>query len=738
MVMTNLIKVFFINSFILLSWARPLWGADSFIEKMATENIKTIGAELDISPGLEVEIWTPLTLMEEHFRQENNPSLLKKRQLAFSLFRDYNSNNDTQFSNVIDYTTLQDLHLLSGPQSDPSNYLAKHVDRTQTEVGKVTLLHLLATPVSNPEELYDRQEIIKTFLKHTPPLHPTYSSEDNSVDPLIRKGTETPEDTSRAEQILTFDSLEAKLKQLRGLENHVLSILAGSAYAASHLKHKTKMTRNKNSLLSSVEKVANRYPSIVGAYERFREVQDALSNSRWMLSSLTVPLYTLAVLINQSDRVPAQLKNLAQSMISVGNFAAIPGLLAWLLHSFKAPERVAQTINGAVISLDQNALLNWQYLTDFIQEDFVAFKQVQIKLMALAEYIETMRMAKKLLESSPIKEKIPAFKKLHHMLIEVPQENSEFRRLLDLLQTSTFKGNASYFSDVGNILVTLRLVDAHEKELFEGIVALGEIDTYVSIASLFKERMVSQTRWCFPVYKGHESTPALEAKHFWNPFIDPAVVVTNTLQLGTPGDPRSAIITGPNAGGKSTAMTAIIYAALLSQTLGIAPAQEFVFTPFSKILTYLKITDDIAAGNSHFKAGAVRAQEVASALQNLTNNQWALTGVDEVFNGTTHREGEAAAYSFIEMLGNFPHNLCLTTTHFPLITNLEKETAGRLFKNYKVSVTYNEQGNLVYPFKLEPGISDQNIAFDVLKEEGFQASFLEKARLILAARKGIE
>jgi len=51
--------------------------------------------------------------------------------------------------------------------------------------------------------------------------------------------------------------------------------------------------------------------------------------------------------------------------------------------------------------------------------------------------------------------------------------------------------------------------------------------------------------------------------------------------------------------------------------------------------------------------------------------------------------------------------------------------------NYKVSVTYDKKGNIIYPYKLEKGIAHQIVTFDILKEEGFDDEFLKRAKKLL-------
>jgi DNA mismatch repair protein MutS len=116
-------------------------------------------------------------------------------------------------------------------------------------------------------------------------------------------------------------------------------------------------------------------------------------------------------------------------------------------------------------------------------------------------------------------------------------------------------------------------------------------------------------------------------------------------------------------------------------------------------------------------------------MSGVTGNNVGLVVVDEVFNGTTFKEGQAAAYSFIQYLGSQKNVLVMATTHFPLMGNLAR-TDSR-FLNYKVYVDYDASGKIVYPYRLEPGVSDQVVTFKILKEEGFADAFIDGAEALV-------
>ena len=155
-----------------------------------------------------------------------------------------------------------------------------------------------------------------------------------------------------------------------------------------------------------------------------------------------------------------------------------------------------------------------------------------------------------------------------------------------------------------------------------------------------------------------------------------------------------------------------------------------MFTPFKFIETHLNIADNVNSGHSLFKAEVIRAQELINKVQEAKKGEFIYTIFDEVFNGTSPKEGAAAAYGVAKHLGKFSNNICFIATHFSIMTDLEKNT--ETYKNYKVSVVKEDDGTIRNLYKVEPGISHQYIALDILKNEGLSGSILEEAQAIIA------
>lgn len=369
-----------------------------------------------------------------------------------------------------------------------------------------------------------------------------------------------------------------------------------------------------------------------------------------------------------------------------------------------------------------------------IEEMIVAmYSNVKNRMAGVAAFLNT---SKKLL--AVIKQNQDLYQVLKQdvtrleFLIEKGNRHRDVLELVNLSGSKEFR-RTGFYKDLGvATLKSYRIFIQQKNQLIEGFVDLGAIDSYISTAKLVMEHQSKGNSYQFAQYLDAE-TPTLIASGFWNPFLDADKAVANDSEMGA-GTARNQIVTGPNAGGKSTYINGLMMATLLAQSLGVVPARELQLTTFSRLSTYIHPTDDIAAGKSLYMAEVKRAQEHVNTLRNLSKDQFSFSIMDEIFSGTNPREGEAAAYSIAEYIANYENALNIVATHFPLLTQLETNV-GDVFKNYKVTVDKETRSNgkfkLVYNFQVVPGISNQTIAIDILEEQGFDTTMLERAKDIL-------
>lgn len=289
------------------------------------------------------------------------------------------------------------------------------------------------------------------------------------------------------------------------------------------------------------------------------------------------------------------------------------------------------------------------------------------------------------------------------------------------LWCKTFLDQPSLLSDKGKILVTYKYLITHKDILKPIINFLGKVDSYLSIIKVYKNNQTSKNKFCFPKYH-YNSKPFYQIEGLWHPYLDNEKAVDNNFNLGD-SSKNNAIITGPNAGGKSTFIKSVVISILLSQTLGVCPAKKVYLTLFSKLETYLNIPD-LKGKESLFEAEVNRSLNYINTLKNMPEDHFSLIVMDEIFNSTNPEEGISGAYSICQKLSTFKNNLSIITTHFNYLTNLEKDTSD--FINYKIPIN-KQNDRITYPYKLINGISKQFIAIELLREKGFDSEIIDNA-----------
>jgi len=370
-------------------------------------------------------------------------------------------------------------------------------------------------------------------------------------------------------------------------------------------------------------------------------------------------------------------------------------------------------VGGPVI---EAYLLFFSYIfSTAIKSNADMHKHLQDGLIAVSSHVKELKKLSSLIRKDKcLLQSLPSLKPLADFN-DTTKHSARFNKLLRMLDTNTFKGKASFWSITGRVLAAYELMKHVKDELAPAFAAAGELDMYVALAKLYNEREGKVARYCMVNFIENSTTPIIDAKNFWNPFINPDTVVVNnaTFDVTQP----NSILTGPNTGGKSTVIKGIMINALMAQTFGIAPSESLTITPFAKLNCFMNISDDIATGASLFKSEVMRAKKLLDMVQALQPHELSFVIIDEVFTGTSPVEGEAAALRFAKRLGLYTNNTSIIATHYPKMVDLEVETSGT-YRNNHVEILRNEDESLNRTFKLKSGPSFFNVAFDILEEEG--------------------
>jgi DNA mismatch repair protein MutS len=202
--------------------------------------------------------------------------------------------------------------------------------------------------------------------------------------------------------------------------------------------------------------------------------------------------------------------------------------------------------------------------------------------------------------------------------------------------------------------------------------------------------------------------------------------VRNDIHLTNSG----CMITGPNAAGKSTFLKSILLNILLSQSLGICCATICNMTPFYFINSQINIPDTKGI-ESLFEAEMHRCKYNLDVIKELPKDRKSVVVMDELFNSTNVIEGISGAYAILSKLSTFENTMTLLTTHFPYLTKL------KTFSRFKFDATILTEKNksdeavkkIYYNYKIQPGVSKQYIALDILKNK-FDPDIIEIAQRI--------
>ncbi len=599
------------------------------------------------------------------YKEITNPVARRKRELAFNVFKSIEAAHGTAgLANKENEQVWHDLTLLCG-QTNQEHYVAKTAFPTITQVGIANTCLMLTKPTTNPTALEQQQRLINTIA------------------------TSTPLRTALEQTLHDFAKHEHVLINFWDETDHLDSSIHRTVYF--NKKHFDFLNTNESVLqLKGTAFLGGMY------------TQCAMQ----MAACCILGIYGCYKLTQANT--PEPLENGANRYF--GNAGAIMSTL----HMIDQP-----TIQG-LVALAASAMCGY-YAVDGYTDQIRGIRAYLNTMCKLTQQMAlTMRSLNELINTldkhSLLNDPTCKTFKLVHSSIAMQQ-------FFQLAQQACFDTEDAAVSlrNMGMVLAFLKHFFNYKPIIQAAITKLGYIDTMTACA---KNIVDQPDRWCVPAFVKND-TPYIVADNFWHPLIK-GNAITSSLTLGTDGNRPHAVITGPNEGGKSTTMKAVALAALCGQTVGICPAKSFAMTPFAYIKTYLNINDDIGAGNSLFRAEFKRAQELVDTISTAKPGEFGLFVFDEMCSGTSPVEGAAAAYIIAKRLSNFNNCLCLVATHFANMTNLEFDTT--TFKNYNVRAIQRDDGSFTYPRILEEGPSNQHIALDILRNEGFAGSLIDEAR----------
>ncbi len=187
---------------------------------------------------------------------------------------------------------------------------------------------------------------------------------------------------------------------------------------------------------------------------------------------------------------------------------------------------------------------------------------------------------------------------------------------------------------------------------------------------------------------------------------------------------KNIIITGVNAGGKTTYVKSIASNIILAQTFGIINGIKADITLFDAVISFMRVKDEVGF-KSYFEAETDCCNKIIEIADEISKlNKRGLFILDEPMHSTPPIEGMSVAYAISKYLGNLKGIRIIITTHFHNLISLEE------YKDRFINLSVNANkinNNFKFDYKINKGSSKQTIAIELLKKQKFNDEIINSA-----------
>jgi DNA mismatch repair protein MutS len=219
-----------------------------------------------------------------------------------------------------------------------------------------------------------------------------------------------------------------------------------------------------------------------------------------------------------------------------------------------------------------------------------------------------------------------------------------------------------------------------------------------------------------------------------HPVIDQLVTNTVPNDADLDGERDIAILSGPNAAGKSVFLRMIGVAQYLSQVGSFVPAKSATLSVRDRIFTRVGAVDDLQGGQSTFM---VEMAECANILNNATEDSLVL--LDEVGRGTATEDGLAIATAVCEHLALEVKCKTVFATHFhDLYLGHLKQQLLHLQASAKVAEGSNtalSHPQVEFMYKIVEGKANKSFGIHIARMAGFPTKVSKRAQAIMDSRE---
>lgn len=228
------------------------------------------------------------------------------------------------------------------------------------------------------------------------------------------------------------------------------------------------------------------------------------------------------------------------------------------------------------------------------------------------------------------------------------------------------------------------------------------IDVYMSVARI---AALKNMTFAEAFVKGDNY---LKLEGVYHPFLKHPVA--NTIIISK--EKNVVFLTGANMAGKSTFMKAVGIAVYLAHMGFPVPVAKMEFSVCDGIFTTINLPDNLNSGFSHFYSEVLRVKKMAEQVKAGKN---IFVIFDELFRGTNVKDAYEATVAITRALTQKPNCMFVMSTHLMEAGEVLKVDNTRI--NFLFLPTIMKEGNPVYTYRLEAGISADRHGMMIIQKE---------------------
>lgn len=234
---------------------------------------------------------------------------------------------------------------------------------------------------------------------------------------------------------------------------------------------------------------------------------------------------------------------------------------------------------------------------------------------------------------------------------------------------------------------------------------LGELEAISSLANL----KFNHPDWIFPVIM--DDWFSFEIKDAAHPQIPESRVVKNDIHID--GTPQVTLITGSNMAGKSTFLRTIGVNIILAMAGAPVRARNMKL-PVTKVMSSMRITDNLAEETSTFYAELKKLKNILNAVQ---QKEKVFLLLDEMLRGTNSIDRHTGSVAFIRQLIK-NDAVGMIASHDIALAELQNEFPSHIHNYHFDSTIINNE--IVFDYKLKPGVCKSTNASLLMKKIGIE------------------